>query len=271
MKKIIPLSFLVSCCLQLLAQNTAPLVEAEKAFEKSCLETGIRNGFLAHVDSNGIMFSKTGPVDAKTFWRSLPDFESVFSWSPSFAEMSLSGNWGYTTGNYEHRPKSIKDTVDEYGQYTTVWHRLENGKWKYLIDIGNGHPPLPLNRDPNTIDMEKYGAGNKTSESVLLDQDNVFIHGFEKNIRQAYQEMGSTKYILNITGRIPITSSDSAVAILAKIPSLQYHPAGVKISPGNDMAAVYGTFSHAGKISSYLRIWRHEKSGWKIALEVIGL
>jgi hypothetical protein len=46
-------------------------------------------------------------------------------------------------------------------------------------------------------------------------------------------------------------------------------PVGLKISPANDLAAVYGTFSHSDKEGNYLRIWRHEKNGWKIALEVI--
>jgi hypothetical protein len=39
------------------------LVAAEKAFEKSCIESGIRNGFLANVDSNGIEFTEKGPAD----------------------------------------------------------------------------------------------------------------------------------------------------------------------------------------------------------------
>ena len=68
----------------------------------------------------------------------------------------------------------------------------------------------------------------------------------------------------------PVTSRDSAVILLNKIgTTLKYHPAGIKISPGKDMAAAYGTFDLGGKTGSYIRIWRHEKTGWKIALEVI--
>jgi ketosteroid isomerase-like protein len=269
MKNLIPLSIAIFFCSHLLAQNTEALIKAEIAFEKSCLENGIRDGFLAHVDSNGIEFMEKGPVDAKKFWRSLPVFEGVFSWSPTYAEMSISGNWGYTSGNYEHRPKSINDTVDESGQYTTVWHQLENGKWKYLIDIGNNHQQRPLDKYPITIDPGKFSAGKNTSQAALLEQENLFIQSFEKNIGQAYHEMGSVKYILNITSSMPVTSTDSAVVILGKIPSLKYHPVGAKISSGNDMAAIYGTFNQTGKTGSYLRIWRHEKDGWKIALEVI--
>ncbi len=81
---------------------------------------------------------------------------------------------------------------------------------------------------------------------------------------------GSVKYILNMPNHHPITSRDSAVILLHGIGNnLTYHVAGIKISPGKDMAAAYGTFDIAGKTGSYVRIWRHEKTGWKIALEVI--
>jgi hypothetical protein len=42
-----------------------------------------------------------------------------------------------------------------------------------------------------------------------------------------------------------------------------------RCSSGNDMAAIFGTIGAGDKSGSYLRIWRHEKYGWKIGLEVI--
>jgi hypothetical protein len=269
MKRLTCLFIAFSCCIYLMAQNTGMLVRAEKDFEKSCLETGIRDGFLAHVDSNGIIFTGKGPVDAKKFWTALPSLEGVFTWSPSYAEMSIDADWGYTTGNYEHRPRVLEDTVEESGQYTTVWHKIGNGQWKYLIDIGNRHPHRSLDQDAITIDQKKYGAGNNSREDFLLDQENTFIQLFEKNISEAYRTSASSRYILNITSRMPVLSSDSSIAVLSQIPSLHYMPVGLKISPANDLAAVYGTFSQSGKEGNYLRIWRHEKTGWKIALEVI--
>jgi hypothetical protein len=79
MKKYFALVISTFLSIHLSAQNAQALVAAEKAFEKSCLESGIRNGFLANVDSNGIDFSEKGPVDAKQFWRSIPAFDGIFS------------------------------------------------------------------------------------------------------------------------------------------------------------------------------------------------
>ena len=270
MKKYFALLILTCLYIHLSAQKSLALVAAEKAFEKSCLDSGIRNGFLANVDSNGIALTKKGPVDAKQFWRSLPAFDGIFSWSPSYSELSTSGDWGYTTGNYEHRPKTLEDAPDECGQYTTLWGKNDRGEWKYLIDIGNSHDCLPLDKNPVIITIEKYDAGHQGSQEKLSGMEKEFIDSFGQNIGDAYLKYGSSKYILNMPQHYPVTSRDSAVILLNKPgTTLKYHPAGIKISPGKDMAAAYGTCEAENKTGSYVRVWRHEKSGWKIALEVI--
>ena len=270
MKKYFALVVSIYCSIHLSAQNAQVLVAAEKAFEKSCLESGIRNGFLANVDSNGIDFTEKGPVDAKQFWRSLPTFDGIFSWSPSYSELSISGDWGYTTGNYEHRAKTLNDLPDECGQYTTVWGKNDRGEWKYLIDIGNAHDCMPLDKNAKILTVDKYGAGQQGSQEKLSGKEKEFITSFGQNRRDAYLKYGSSTYILNMPHHHPVTSRDSAVLLLNKLgTTLTFHPAGIKISPGKDMAAAYGTFDMGSKTGSYVRIWRHEKTGWKIALEVI--
>lgn len=270
MKFFIVLFISIFFCSLLPAQNAQVLVAAEKAFEKSCLESGIRNGFLANVDSNGIEFTEKGPADAKQFWRSLPAFDGIFSWSPAYAELSVSGNWGYTTGNYEHRPKTLKDSPDECGQYTTLWGKNDRGEWKYLIDIGNAHDCSPLDKSAKFITAGKYNAGQLASVEKLSGIETEFSLLLAENIGDAYLKYGSSKYILNLSKYHSVTSRDSAVMLLNKMGfTLKYRPAGVKTSPGKDMAAAYGSVDSGSKTGSYLRIWRHEKTGWKIALEVI--
>jgi hypothetical protein len=270
MKKYFSLLISIQFCINSFSQNAQPLISAEKAFEKSCLEKGIRNGFLSQVDSNGIEFTDKGPVDAKEFWRSLPVFDGIFSWAPTYSEMSISGDWGYTTGNYEHRPKTLKDEIDESGQYTTLWGKNDKGEWKYLLDIGTAHAFVPLDKSSKTIVSKKYGAGKLTGKNILSGIEKEFINSFDKSVANAYAEYGSREYILNIPQHWPVTTTDSSIMLIGKMgDGLKYQPSAAKVSPGNDMAAVYGTTSLGNKSGSYLRIWRHEKDGWKIALEVI--
>ena len=254
----------------LAAQNAEALIKAEKAFEQSCLKLGIRNGFLAWVDPAGVEFSEKGPSNAKQLWSSYPAFEGIFSWAPSYAEMSISGDWGYTTGNYEHRAKSLTDAVDDAGQYTTIWHKNARGEWKWLADIGNKHVPLAPQKQSNTILVRKFKATDHADSAGLADLERTFISLFEKNAGAAYKKFGSSQYILNLPNHLLVKGTDSALVLIQSLPSLPvYQSSGIFISPGKDMAAVYGSISHSDKTGSYLRIWRFEKDDWKIALEVI--
>lgn len=270
MRKIQGLLFLFFFVSHLSAQNAEALIRAEKSFEQSCLQLGIRDGFLAWVDPDGIEFTEKGPVNSKKLWLSYPSFPGIFSWAPSYAEMSISGNWGYTTGNYEHRAKSLKDAVDDAGQYTTVWQKNEKGEWRYLVDIGNKHAAVAPQKSAMTILAGKFKATEYKDSLGLADLEKTFTALFEKNIGDAYRRFGSGRYILNLPEHKLVISIDSAVRLIKSIPSPPlYHISGIFISPGGDMAAVYGSIENPGKTGSYLRIWRFEKAGWKIALEVI--
>jgi hypothetical protein len=93
---------------------------------------------------------------------------------------------------------------------------------------------------------------------------------FEKNAREAYGKYGSIHYMLNLSEHVLVKNTDSALLLIQSLTlPLLYHISGIFISPGKDMAAVYGSISESGKTGSYLRIWRCEKNGWKIAMEVI--
>jgi len=270
MRKLIIFFLIIFSCKEAEAQNAEALVKAEKEFESTCLERGIRDGFLAWVDSNGIGFTEKGPSNAKQIWSSYPVIEGIFSWSPSYAEMSITGDWGYTTGHFEHRPKSISDSVDGAGQYTTVWHKNTRGEWKYLIDIGNNHVPVLPEKTVKTISIRKYSATEFGDSAGLAEMEKKFIGMFEKDIHAAYQAYGSSRYLLNTSGHMPIISPDSAIVLIRQISSpLLYHPYGVFLSVGKDMGVIYGRFSIQDKSGSYIRVWRFEEGGWKIALEVI--
>jgi ketosteroid isomerase-like protein len=269
MKKIFLCCLFVHFVHQSSAQNAQALVSAEKAFEKACLEKGIRDGFLTYVDSNAIQFNEKGPIDAKKFWLSIPPFEGVFTWSPTIAEISASGDWGYTSGNFEHRPKSRDDIPNQFGQYTTVWQRYPDGQWKYLIDIGNPHAQAPLDKASIVIPTRSISDLN-ISETSLMDLEKKFILDLNKDLQEAYVKFCSDNYHLNFSGHDMVAQIDSAIMLFRNYKEhLEYLPAGVKLSPGKEMAAIYGTFKSGEKTSTYLRIWRHEIHGWKIALEVV--
>jgi ketosteroid isomerase-like protein len=60
------------------------------------------------------------------------------TWTPEFAEMSASGDLGYTYGTFLFTSKD-KDgnPISESGKYTSIWKKQKGGSWKVVLDMGN--------------------------------------------------------------------------------------------------------------------------------------
>jgi ketosteroid isomerase-like protein len=247
------------------------IVKAERNFEKSCLEKGIRQGFLANLDSTAVAFTKKGIENAYQFWNSLPEFQGIYSWAPSFAEVSIAGDWGYTTGAVEYRDSLISDPPSAYNQYTTVWHKTPEGEWKYLADIGNKHYPVKIDSIAAEIRIKKVPVKN-LSEQTMLTVDKAYNSQLGTDPLKTIKKYFSSAFVLNITGHAAITKNDSLYTILGPIArDFKYTPKEVKLSSSGDLAVVYGKLIYKNTVDSYIRIWRHELTGWKIALEVARL
>jgi ketosteroid isomerase-like protein len=70
----------------------------------------------------------------------LVPLQAEWTWTPSFADVSISGDLGYTYGVYEVREKNGARAVSEKGNYARVWKK-EGSTWKLVIDVANPLPP----------------------------------------------------------------------------------------------------------------------------------
>ena len=68
----------------------------------------------------------------------LDDKNNRLIWTPVGADISASGDLGYTYGTYEFDSKD-KDgkPVVEHGKYTSIWKKQKDGSWKVVLDMGN--------------------------------------------------------------------------------------------------------------------------------------
>ena len=65
----------------------------------------------------------------------------VLTWEPVKAEVSKSGDLGYTWGRYKSLREGSDGTImTEYGKYLNVWRKQSDGTWKVLVDMGNSNP-----------------------------------------------------------------------------------------------------------------------------------
>ena len=70
----------------------------------------------------------------------LAPITAEWTWTPSFAGVSVSGDLGYSYGIYELREKSGARAVSERGNYARVWKKV-NGAWKLVVDVADPLPP----------------------------------------------------------------------------------------------------------------------------------
>jgi len=76
----------------------------------------------------------------------LDDKSNSLTWTPVGADISASGDLGYTYGTFEFRSQdaSGKPTVTR-GKYTSIWKRQKDGSWKVVLDMGNAGPKANSN------------------------------------------------------------------------------------------------------------------------------
>lgn len=121
------------------AANQLELIAVDKAFSAMSEEKGMKTAFIEYLDSNGVLLRPNHmPIigaNAIDYLVQQDDTNFTLSWEPQHAEVSQSGDLGYTYGVYAMRPGS-KDTVI-YGSYTSIWKKQQDGKWKLVLDTGN--------------------------------------------------------------------------------------------------------------------------------------
>jgi ketosteroid isomerase-like protein len=126
-------------------KEQSKLLQTDVEFSKKSVEVGAAEAFHMYLADDAIQLpAQANPIMGRESIYSRLKAASgkyVLQWEPRKAEVSKSGDLGYTWGTYtvtsevEHGEKKIS-----YGKYLNVWKRQNDGSWKVLIDIGNQSP-----------------------------------------------------------------------------------------------------------------------------------
>lgn len=280
-KTIATLILSIACAISYSQQSIEGLVQAERNFAAYSVEHGTKAAFLKFLDSTGIVFENGKPVNGIETWLKREDRPVVLNWRPLFAGISASGDFGYTTGPWTLQ-RTINDTIVTEGRYTTVWHINKNGEWKFLIDLGVQNTPHDTDTSSSLMSWMMTPANNLTysgSHRSLLKAEEDFIKKTQQDLTRKYSRKDTYKetlsgnwtyFVLNRNRRLPPQDGDPVVGTINEMPKeIQYTIGSSAISSAGDMGYVYGTTVINGKTDNYLRIWRRESSGWKLAVEVL--
>ena len=126
----------------------ASLLQADKSWSEASQQKGYDHSRPDFAADNGIELNEgemplVGKQALTDYVSSHPADDSIskLQWTALKAEVSASGDLGYTYGSYSVRfkTKDGKDTTG-YGAYVTVWKKQVDGSWKFLADAPVGTP-----------------------------------------------------------------------------------------------------------------------------------
>ncbi len=252
-------------------QNIDGLAKAERSFAAYAVANGTKPAFLHFADSSGVMFDQGKPVNALSFWNARDERPGILNWRPDYVEIAASHDFGFTTGPWTFQPKSLDDSIVARGRFITVWHINNKGEWKFLVDLGVSNSPALPDSLLRKIEITDASAQPGNMES-LMNAEKEFVAAAGESMKNAYSKNLSARTFLTRPGIAPGKTNEEVDAITIKSPqSIQYSPIGSGLASSGDLGYVYGTTNANAKTENYLHIWRKEKEGWKIALEVLRL
>jgi hypothetical protein len=246
------------------------MIQTERNFANTARVVGTREAFKKYIDSSGIVYEKGKPVNGLEAYTKSERRPGILTWEPEYAEITGTNDFGYTTGPWKYYANSVTENPVASGYFITVWHLTING-WKFLIDFG-----ITCSEQKQKIALKKKSAtksnSSKGNEQLCAEAETEFIQAYGAQGAAAYNSFLSSQSRINYSGFLPATNAAERKALLDSLPrNITYAILGSGIAPGTDIGYVYGSAGINGKQDGYLRIWRKEKDGWKIAVEVLHL
>lgn len=251
----------------------AQMIATEKAFAKMALDKNTPAAFLYFLAPDGVVFDKGMPQNGLEIWKNKKP-QGLLQWQPIYAGMALSGDLGYSIGNWQ-ASANAQTIASATGTFVTLWQKQNTGDWRVRADIGVAHKA-----NPNQVLKERFSAFKPSSNSVIQAERFVFMKDFYywKNAQTSlnpHEPHLAENVLLIRDNNIPIEGKANAVAFLQKNYQKKLIYTGLKtiVSQATDLACVYGSISGKAQDKdikgSFLRVWQQEsKNTWKIVIDV---
>lgn len=262
------------------------LVEAERAFAAASAEMGIKKAFCAYLSKEAVIFNPEA-VNGLEWYEKRPETIDSLAWHPVYADISISNDFGYTTGPWVYEREETGDKV--YGHYVSFWRKSADQPWRVVLDIGISHPKpetdvKKVESSEKTVEVMKVETNLNTVEAVkdfdieegkktLLKADSAFDGDYAKAVAGRCTD----DVRLYRMGALPVAGKSACLAALAdEKAGHSWRPKEAAVSSAGDLGYTYGVLEKRSKPPSesigrfsYLRIWRRQSDGvWKSALEL---
>jgi ketosteroid isomerase-like protein len=121
------------------------LEQLEAEFMKAAAQKGSQ-GYMSYYADDAVEVPNGAPLiqgksEIAKGMGFLDDKNNSLLWMPLGADISSSGDLGYTYGTFEfHSKDNDGKPVVQHGKYTSIWKRQKDGSWKVVLDMGNASP-----------------------------------------------------------------------------------------------------------------------------------
>jgi ketosteroid isomerase-like protein len=252
------------------------LVNAELAFAKLALDKNAHDAFLANINDESVGIEKDGIIKLKTQWQERKVDGSLLTWQPAFADISSSGDFGYTTGPWQYRTiRTVEPSA--FGEYVTVWRKQQDGQWKIVSDFGIKHnqtemPGSPVYSSILLKKPSKLPARDFKTELMNLDKEYLKLTAEEKTYSKDLRLLRE--------GQPPITNVEEIKKQFQQDAAnkVACNPLDAYVASSGDLGFVIGTVTAQVKLANttesrkgkYLRIWKKEDGKtWKMVLDLV--
>ena len=263
------------------------LVESERAFAKTSVKIGARPSFMMYFADDAVVF-RPHPVKYKEAMKDVPPpknpTEATLEWEPLWADISRSGDLGYTTGPSVWTDHSPAKRPTYYGFYFSFWKKQPTGEWKVVFDVGT-ELPGPYN-GPRVL-RSPAGVGRRASmptmnaheqRSSLMIAEGEFLElARHKGTKKALEENLDKEARVYRQKSRPVVGIDSIQAYFSDKPYLStWEPLEGSVAEAGDLGYSYGSYAVKNGTKPgeeekgyYLHAWRRDASNrWRLVAEI---
>ncbi len=271
---MVALAMTVSAYAQKSDGTTKSLVKAEKEFAENLAKHGAKAAFTTFSSNDALVF-RPNPVNAKTYYATAEDTKDL-SWTPTYARVAKSGDWGFTTG-----PFTANGEEKTFGQYLSIW-KAKDGKWELAMDLGVTHnKPLNKAQDSFVEPKEFYTPKFATEKQKAAGAD--IIATTEKTLNTTLKSYGPIAFASFVNpdvrvlfpGYEPIIGKANAMAFYnGMVKNMILKTTKVDKALGGDMAYTYGvaTIDYKADLResfNYVFIYeRQADHNWNLIMQV---
>lgn len=261
------------------SKSLQSLVAAELAFAEMARTKNTKEAFLHFMNENGLVFSQGQALNARQSWKWRDTPKSLLQWEPVYADISASGDFGYTTGPFKLYATRTDTVASAFGYYSTMWSREKNGEWRALADIGVAFA-TEEKTIPKLTTSAKRTVRSSTKQSTALNSmlafDGDYIALLNNSERSFDARFFSEEGRIHRFGVHPVKSMPNIRNYGEDHQAFRFEQSGGYVARSGDLGYSYGSVwiesqDQPALSASYLHVWKKESDSWKLVLDVISL